>query len=77
MPNKKTSKLSFCDETGKKIDIRDEDISMGIDLVKNAQNEVAKDTEMNPEDRKEMFDSYFRLWYFLVSIRAGLRPSGH
>ena len=71
------TKLNFYDENGKRIDIREIDIIMGIDLVKNAENEIARETEINPKERTDALESYFRLWYFLVSIRAGLRPQGN
>jgi hypothetical protein len=78
MEKTEKAKLNFYDEgTGKRIDIRDEDISGGIDLVKNAQSVVARDMEMDPIVKKETLDSYFRLWYFLTKIRAGLKSRGH
>ncbi len=59
-------KIRFYNADGKELDIRDEDIGLGIDLVKNAQNEAMREGE------KEELASLFRLWHFLISIRAGL-----
>ena len=72
-----TARLSFHDENGKSVDIRDEDLSMGIDLVKNAQNRVVLDKEISQKDKEEMLESYFRLYFFLIKIRTGLKPQGH
>jgi hypothetical protein len=77
MENAKNVKINFYDQKGNRIDIRDEDISMGIDLLKNAQNDLMKDMEFDPIVKREMLDSYSRLWIFFISIRAGLKPKGH
>lgn len=66
-------KLRFCDQAGRELDIRAGDISIGLDLVKNALHRALK--EKDDPDAKERADGLFRLKMFLDAIRAGLGPA--
>jgi len=53
------------------IDIRDDDLILTIDLIKNQQNKEALDKE--DPDAKSRLDSWFRVWMMLIKIRDSLR----
>jgi hypothetical protein len=54
-----------------KIDIRDDDLSLAIDLIKNQQSKEALDKE--DPDAESRLDSWFRVWTMLLEISASLR----
>ena len=53
------------------IDIREDDLILAIDLLKNQQNKEELDKE--DPDAKSRLESWFRVWGMLLEIRASLR----
>ena len=64
-------KIRFYNKEGNELDVRDEDISMGLDLLKN---EIHRWMKEGGPDAKSARDSLFRLEMFLRAIRIGLKP---
>jgi len=54
-----------------KIDIRGDDLSLAIDLIKNQEYKEARDKE--DPDAKSRLDSWFRISIMLIKIRDSLR----
>lgn len=53
------------------IDIRDDDLCLAIDLLKNQQHKEMLDQE--DPDAKPRLDSWFRLWTMILKIQDSLR----